>query len=102
MKKVWTFLQTYVLGFVAKPLIDTGGDFLEKTLEDYYVKHPVACASLVAGLYPFIDSAVEDLAAKTKTPYDDSAVDAAKLELEEFAARHGFTLPNIDAGTAND
>lgn len=96
MKKVWTFLQTYVLGFVAGPVIDKGGDFLEKTLEDYYAKHPKACASLVAGLYPFIDTAVEDLATKTDTPYDDTAVDEAKIELEEFATRHGFVLTNLD------
>ena len=96
MKKVWEFLKNYGLGIVASPLIDKGGDFLEKTLETYYAKNPKACASLVAGLYPFIDTVVEDAAEKTDTPHDDKAVDGAKKELEEFASRHNFVLTNLD------
>lgn len=92
MKKLLNFF----LGFVANPAIEELGAFGQKALENYYAKNPKACAAMVAGLYPFVDTIVEDLTKKTDTPYDDKVVAEIKQELEEFAALKGFTLTNLD------
>lgn len=102
MKKLWNFINTYVLGMFGKSAINEGGDFIEKSLEKFHVTHPKTAEAMVASMYVWIDTVVEDLAAKTKTPYDDLGVDEAKQELEEFASRHGFELSNLDKGSEND
>jgi hypothetical protein len=95
MKKVIAFFAgLFAIGEAT--ILNEGGDLLEKSLDDYASKHPNECNQLVAGLYPFIDVAVENAAAKTKTKYDDDAVAEIKKELEAFASKHGFTLPNLD------
>lgn len=92
MKKIWQF----IIGLAAKPVLNEAGDFLHKALENYYAKNPKACAAMVAGLYPFIDTVVEDYAKSTSNEYDDMAVAEIKKDLEAFAAEKGFSLTNLD------
>lgn len=101
MKKLFKFLGR-LFGAVKGPAIQQGGDFLEEALEAYAVKKPQQAAALVTSLHAFVDTELEDLALKSKTDIDDLSVDEVKGELEEFAARHGLTLQNLDAGGAND
>lgn len=75
---------------------------MEEALESYAVKNPAAASALVTSLYAWVDTELEELAAKSKTDVDDLSVDEVKAELEEFAARHGLTLQNLDAGAPND
>ncbi len=92
MKKIWSF----IVSIAANPAISEAGHFLDSTLEKYYENNPKACAALVAGLYPFIDTIVEDHAAQTKNTIDDRLVAEIKKELEAFAAKHEFSLTNVD------
>ena len=101
MKKLLKFLGR-LFGAVKGPAIEKGGDFMEEALENYAVKNPIAASALVSSLYLWVDTELEDLALKSKTDMDDLSVDEVKGELEEFAARHGLTLQNLDAGTPND
>ena len=102
MQKIWEFIKGWFVTIGADSAIEKGGDLIEEALEKFYITHPQTCVAMVSSLYTWIDTAVEDLAAKSKTPLDDDAVDEAKEELEEFASRHGFNLVNLDEGTAND
>jgi len=101
MKKIFEFFGQ-LLGVVKGPaihkVVDKGGALLEA----FAIKNPTVCSALVSSLYVFFDTAVEDAAVKSKTDVDDIAVDDVKAELEAFAARHGLTLQNLDAGTTND
>jgi len=102
MQKIWEFIKSWFINIGADSAIESGGDLIEEALEKFYITHPQTCISMVSSLYIWVDTAVEDLAAKSNTKIDDNAVDEAKEELEEFANRHGFQLTNLDAGTTND
>lgn len=105
MKKLFAWLkQTFstgagkiVLDVAANTTISKGGELLEQSLIKFNQTHPVMCKQLVASLYIFVDTSLEDLADKTDTKYDDNGVDEVKKELEEFAAANGFELTNLDA-----
>ena len=105
MKKVFAFFQQLFGSGTGKIILDVaastatakGGELLEQGLNDFYIKHPVACKQLVASLYIFVDTSLEDLALKSGNTYDDTAVDTIKGELEQFAAAKGFDLSNLDA-----
>lgn len=92
MKKIWSF----IVSIAANPVISEAGHFLDTTLEKYYENNPKAAAALVAGLYPFIDTIVEDYAAQTSNTLDDKLVAEIKRELQEFAAKHEIELSNVD------
>jgi CRISPR/Cas system-associated protein Csm6 len=96
MKKVFEFLGK-LLGVAKGPIIERTIDSLGESLESFAAKKPEAAAALVSSLYVWIDTEVENLAAKSKTDWDDKAVDEAKAELEAFAVRHNLTLTNLDA-----
>lgn len=96
MKKIWDFIKVWFGSFGADMLTTQGGELLKDSLEKFYEKHPKTCAAMVASMYVWIDTAMEDLAAKSKTDIDDKAVDEAKEELEAFAAAKGFTITNLD------
>jgi hypothetical protein len=101
MKKFFQFIGKLLgvaKGPVIEKIIDNGGELLDK----FALKDPTTAAALVSSLYVFIDTVAEDAALKSKTDVDDVAIDEAKEELELFAARHGLTLQNLDAGTPND
>lgn len=110
MKKLFAFLHglfssgtgKIIIDVAANTAISKGGDLLEEGLNDFYAKSPQSCSAMVASLYVWVDTSLEDLAAKSGTDYDDKAVDAVKAELEKFAAAKGFALTNLDAGTPND
>lgn len=105
MKKIFAFFKQLFGSGTGKIIIDVaastattkGGELLEQGLNDFFLKHPTACKQLVASLYIFIDTSVEDLAKKSQNTYDDNAVDMLKKELQEFAAAHQFELSNLDA-----
>jgi len=61
-----------------------------------YAKDPKAYNTALTGLYPVIDVQLEDITDKTKTKADDILVDALKEAIEQSAATHGLTLPNLD------
>lgn len=104
MKKVFAFFHQFfsggtgqiVLDVAANTAISQGGNLLEQALEDFYAKKPKECAAMVASMYVWIDTSLEDLAAKSNTIYDDKAVDEIKADFEAFAKRHGFVLSNLD------
>jgi len=96
MKKIWDFLTTYVLGFVEGPLLNEGGQAIEKMLEDFRAKNQEAADGLVVGLYMLITTVGKDVVAKTTNTYDDHAVDEVLSEVKEYAARHSITLPEIN------
>lgn len=96
MQKVWAFIQKWILGAVEGPVLNAEQKFLDEALEKFAASNPSACNALVAGLYPFIDTVVENMAKQTATTYDDDEVALVKKELEDFATRHGFTLSNLD------
>lgn len=105
MKKIFAFFHQLinstggqiVLSAGASVAINQGGQLLHDALEDFYAKKPKEASALVASLYVWADTSLEDLVKKSKTTVDDQAVLAVKKELEEFAAAHGFTLSNVDA-----
>lgn len=101
MKKVWEYIKSIFVkaseGIAADIAIDQAGNLMEESLNKFYEKHPKTCAALVASMYVWIDTSVEELADKSKTTIDDKAVDEAKKELEAFALAKGFTLTNLDA-----
>lgn len=97
MNKIWDFIKNWFVSFGADSAIEKGGDLIEQSLEKFYASHPQTCIAMVSSLYIWIDTVVEDLAAKSKTPLDDDAIDEAKEELEEFANRHQFVLSNLDS-----
>jgi hypothetical protein len=82
---------------VEAPALHKLDDILDQSLEHFYEKNPKACALLVTSFYPFVDTVVEDLAAKTNTKYDDDAVATIKKEIEDFAASKNIALSNLDA-----
>jgi hypothetical protein len=97
MKKLWEAIKGIFGGIGADLLIDKGGDIVQEGLNDFYGKNPKACSAMVSSMHVWLDTSIEDLAAKSKTKLDDKAVKEAKTELEAFAAAKGFTLTNLDA-----
>lgn len=105
MKKVFAFFQQLFGSGTGKIILDVaastattkGGELLEQGLNDFFIKHPLACKQLVSSLYIFVDTSLEDLAVRSGNTYDDTAVDRIKQELEQFAAAKQFELSNIDA-----
>jgi len=91
MKKIWIVFKNFIISAAAKEGIEAVGDVVEKSLEDFYAKNSMAAMGLVKSLYAFVPF-LQNLTATTATPLDDNAVAEIKAELEEFAARHGFTL----------
>lgn len=95
MKKVIQFLGK-LFGVAKGPLIEQTIDTLGEKLEEFAAKQPKAAEALASSLYVWLDTTLEDAALRSKTDLDDTAVDEAKEEIEQFAARHGLTLQNLD------
>lgn len=91
MKKIWSFLKNLVLNIGANSAIDEAGEVLDKAMDEFYEKDPVACTALAKSVYAFVPF-LQTLTAKTETPLDDKAVAEIKAELEEFAAQYNITL----------
>lgn len=91
MKKLFALLKR-IFGAVQGPVIEQGGDFLEEALESYAAKNPEQAAALVSSLHSWAPE-LKDLAAKSKTDWDDKAVAEIQEELLEFAVRHNLQLP---------
>ena len=53
-KKVWDFIKTYALTFAEAPLLNEGGQALEKMLEKFREKQPEAADGLVISLYMLV------------------------------------------------
>lgn len=101
MKKVFQFFGK-LFGVAKGPIIERTIDSLGESLESFAAKKPEAAAALVSSLYVWLDTEVEEAAIRSKTDLDNIAVKEAKDELEQFAARHGLVLQNLDAGSPND
>lgn len=71
-------------------------------LNDWYAKHPASYTQVLMGGYPLIDVQLEDYVKTTKTTVDDDIVKDLKEAIETSALTNGLSLPNLDAGTAND
>ena len=96
LKKFWGFVQNYVLVLFEKPLLDEGGQALEKMLEKFREKNQEASDALVVSLYMLVTTVGVDVVASTATPYDDKALAETKAELIEYAEKHNITLPEIN------
>jgi hypothetical protein len=94
MKKVFQFLGQ-LFGVAKGPLVVKVIDSLGEKLEEFAVKQPQAAENLASSLYVWLKTTLADAAAKTKTDIDDIAVEEALSEIEEFAAKHGLSLPTL-------
>lgn len=96
MKKIWEFVKTYLLTFAEGPILNEGGQALEKMLEQFRLKHQEAADGLVISLYMLVTTVGEDVVKNTTNEYDDHALAEVKAELVEYAAKHSITLPEIN------
>lgn len=96
LKKFWDFIKTYAISFAEKPLLDEGGQALEKMLEKFREKNQEAADGLVVSLYMLATTVGEDVVADTENVYDDHALEEVISELKEYAEKHGITLPEIN------
>ena len=94
MKKVFQFLGK-LFGVAKGPLVTQVIDSLGEKLEEFALKQPQAAENLASSLYVWLKTTLADAAAKTKTDIDDVAVEEALSEIEDFAARHGLSLPQL-------
>ncbi len=89
-------IKNFFLNLFANSAIDVADNFFENFLESFYLKKPNNAIAFASALYIGIDTFAEDYAATTKTTVDDRAVAEFKKDIEEFAAKHGFVLQNLD------
>lgn len=101
MKKVWEFLKGFVLNIGANALIEELANLADAGLDEFYENDPVACKSLVRGLYAWIPY-LQRIAAKTNTPLDDKTVAEMKNEIEQFAQQYGVDLPLLTTTKPNE
>lgn len=82
--------------------ISTAETEVKKWAQKFHDANPQLFTQIITAFYPIVDVQLEDYAKATGTQKDDEVVNRLKRVLEQLAAENGITLPNLDAGTAND
>ncbi len=88
--------KTWILSLLGDSAVTVVDNFFEIMLENFYAKNPTGAKAFAIGLYVGIDTFVEEFVKQSKTTIDDKGVAELKKDLEEFAVKHSFSLPNLD------
>lgn len=88
--------KNWILSLLADSAITLADNFFEGFLESFFLKKPNGAKAFAIGLYVGIDTFAEEFVKTTNTTIDDKAIAELKKDLEEFAEKHAFQLPNLD------
>lgn len=90
-------LGEIIVSAIVPIITSVGKDKLVEVLQKLKNDNEAAYKTVLTSLYGPIDVYLEAITDKTKTPIDDSFVDALKQAIEQSAAINGVTLQNLDA-----
>lgn len=95
MKKIWDLIKNFFTGTGENAVVAESGDLMDAGLESLYATKPKTCIALVSTLHAWTPILAE-LAAKTKTDFDDKEVGEIQKEIEAFATAKGFSIVDFE------